>query len=247
MALESLVRSETAARALALLASVPGHELHTNELIRRTGSNPNSIQRTLTQLERTGLLRSRRVGNLRLWQMDSDHPLYRSVRDLVVRTRGIPTRLAQILKRDPGIAFAFLFGSYVSAQDDASSDVDLFVVGRADWKVLERAVTAAANEIGRELRPVVWSLRDLGAPTPAQQAFAENILSSPVIWIVGDRAEFDRRRRLATPLAKRRAARLTERRVSKAAGASRPSQRRPGAERARPRYLDLQVRADDAG
>jgi len=234
MALKSLVRSETAARALALLASLPGQELHTNELIRRTGSNPNSIQRTLTQLERTGLLRSRRVGNLRLWRMDADHPLYASVRDLVVRTRGIPTRLAQILKRDPGIAFAFLFGSYVSAQDDASSDVDLFVVGRADWKILERAVTAASNEIGRELRPVVWSLRDLGAPTPAQQAFAENSLSSPTIWIVGDRADFDRRRRLAAPLAKRRAAGLTERGAGKAAGASRPSERTCHRSRATP-------------
>jgi predicted nucleotidyltransferase len=235
MALESLVRSETAARTLALLASLPGQELHTNELIRRTGSNPNSIQRTLTQLERTGLLRSRRVGNLRLWRMDSDHPLYVSVRDIVVRTRGIPTRLSQILKRDPGIALAFLFGSYVSAQDDASSDVDLFVVGTADWKTLERAVTAASNEIGRELRPVVWSLRELRAPTATQQAFVENILSSPTIWIVGDRADFDRRRGLAAPLAKRRAARLIERGVGKAAGASRPSQRRPGAERAQPR------------
>jgi len=192
----SLVRSETAARVLALLASMPGEELHTNELIRRTGSNPNAIQRTLTQLETTGLLQSRRLGNLRLWRMDAAHPLYASVRDLVVRTRGIPTRLTQILKRDPGIAFAFLFGSFVSARDDAQSDVDVFVVGPADWGVLAQAVSAASKEIGRELRPVVWSLRDLQRPTAAQRAFLENVLADPVIWLVGDRDEFERRRGL---------------------------------------------------
>src|SRR6266850_8139320 len=113
MALESLIRSETAARALALLASLPGQELHTNELLRRTGSNPNSIQRTLTQLERTGVLRSRRVGNLRLWRMDSDHPLYTTVRDLVMRTSGLPARLQTLLARDRDIKYAFLFGSFV--------------------------------------------------------------------------------------------------------------------------------------
>jgi hypothetical protein len=96
-------------------------------------------------------------------------------------------------------------------------------------------VTAASTEIGRELRPVVWSPRDLGAPTPAQQAFAENILSSPTIWIVGDRADFDRRRRLAAPLVERRAARSGERGARETVGASRTSQRRPGAGRARPR------------
>jgi predicted nucleotidyltransferase len=197
----SLVRSETAARVLALLASIQGEELHTNELIRRTGSNPNAIQRTLTQLETTGLLQSRRVGNLRLWRMDATHPLYASVRDLVVRTRGIPTRLTQILKRDPGIAFAFLFGSFVSAKDDAQSDVDVFVVGPVDWEVLAQAVRAASKEIGRDLRPVVWSLRDLEAPTVAQRAFLENVLADPVIWLVGDRDEFERRRGLARTVA----------------------------------------------
>jgi predicted nucleotidyltransferase len=225
---DSLIRSETAARALALLASLPGEELHTNELIRRTGSNPNAIQRTLTQLERTGLLQSRRVGNLRLWRMDSDHPLYASVRDLVVRTRGIPTRLAQILKRDPGIAFAFLFGSFVSAQDDAQSDVDLFVAGPADWGVLTQAVRAASKEIGRELRPVVWSLGDLKAPTAAQRSFLENVLTDPVIWLAGDRDEFERHRRLAQPVAKGGAARAGQRGAGQSARGRGSKKRRAG-------------------
>src|SRR5437867_985022 len=197
-----LLRSETTARLLALLASIQGEELHTNALIRGTGSNPNAVQRALTQLEDAGLLVSRRMGNLRLWRMDPAHPLYASVRELVVRTRGVPTRLAPILRRDRGIAFAFLFGSFVSAQDDAQSDVDVFVVGPADWEVLGQAVRAASNEIGRELRPVVWSLRDLEAPTAAQRSFLDNILAEPVIWLVGDRDEFERRRRMAQPMAK---------------------------------------------
>src|SRR5206468_10573015 len=120
-------------RIVALLAAVPDQELHTNELIRRTGSNPNAVQRAVVQLERTGVLRSRRVGNLRLWRMDRDNPLYATVRDLVMRTSGLPVRLQTILARDKGIKYAFLFGSFASAQDESASDIDLFVVGSADW------------------------------------------------------------------------------------------------------------------
>jgi predicted nucleotidyltransferase len=211
---------------LALLASIKGEELHTNELIRRTGSNPNAIQRTLIQLETTGLLKSRRVGNLRLWRMDPAHPLYASVRDLVVRTRGVPTRLAQILKRDRGVAFAFLFGSFVSAQDDAQSDVDIFVVGSADWGVLAQAVRAASKEIGRELRPVVWSLSDLQTPTAAQRAFIDNILADPVIWLVGERDEFERHRRVARRVAKGGAAAKGEPSTREKSRSRRPTKRR---------------------
>jgi predicted nucleotidyltransferase len=224
-----LLRGNATASLLALLASVPGEELHTNELIRRTGVNPNSAQRTLTQLEGSGLVESRRLGNLRLWRMRRDHPLYASVRDLVVRTRGLPLRLAQILKRDGNIKLAFLFGSYVQAQDDASSDIDIFVVGRADWDVLGQAIRAASAEVGRELRPIVWSPRDLRSPTAAQSGFLTNILSDPVMWVVGDRSEFERYRQLARPVARRREARQSEPSAGRKSRQGRSRQRRASA------------------
>src|SRR6266850_1282989 len=199
-----LPKTETGLRVLALLAALPDQELHTNELIRRTSSNPNAVQRAVVQLERTGILRSRRLGNLRLWRMDRDHPLYATVRDLVMRTSGLPARLQTLLARDRDIKYAFLFGSFVSAQDDAASDIDLFVVGPADWARLSRAVRAVGAEVGRELRPVVWSRDDLKNPNPAQRQFLENVLSAPVIWLTGDRDEFERDRSLASAVAGRR-------------------------------------------
>jgi len=224
-----LLRSKATGSLLALLASVPGEELHTNELIRRTGVNPNSAQRTLTRLEGSGLVQSRRLGNLRLWHMKRDHPLYASVRDLAVRTRGIPLRLAQILKRDRNIKLAFLFGSYVQAQDDASSDIDIFVVGRADWDVLAEAIRAASAEVRRELRPIVWSLHDLRSPTAGQRTFLANVLSGPVMWIVGDRSELERSRQLAQPVARRRDARQSKRSAGQRPRQGRSRQRQASA------------------
>ena len=233
MTKDALLGSETATRVLALLASLAGDELHTNELVRRTGSNPNAVQRAITGLERTGLLQSRRVGNLRLWRMDPKHPLYRSVRDVTVRTRGLPLPLAQILGQDAGIAFAFLFGSYVSAQDDASSDIDMFVVGPADWGVIAQAIGAASRAVGRELRPVVWSLHDLGRPTPAQSTFLTSVLTGPVIWVIGDRDGFERHRHVVEAVARGRTANERESRVGQASRRGSTRERRSSKESAR--------------
>src|SRR2546428_14172391 len=100
---------------------MPGQELHTNEIIRRTASLPNAAQRALTRSEAQGLIASRRVGNLRLWQMDPKNPLYAAILEMFARTRGVPARLAEVLRKGPRANLAFLLGSYVDSSDDACS------------------------------------------------------------------------------------------------------------------------------
>jgi len=194
MARLPLAANETTARVLALLSSMPGQELHTNEIVRRTGSLPNAVQRALTRSEAGGLIQSRRVGNLRLWRMDQKNPLYGPIRQMFARTRGIPARLAALLRSDRNIRLAFLFGSYVTAQDDPTSDIDLFVVGSPDWVALGQAVSASGRQVGREINPVVWTEEDLRRPAPTQRSFLDSVLAAPILWLIGDRTELDRLR-----------------------------------------------------
>lgn len=176
---------------LALLSSMPGQELHTNEIIRRTGVNPKTAQTMLTDFERDGLLASRRVGNLRLWRMNQENPLYLPLRDLLGRTVGIPARLKALLSGDPAIKAAFLFGSYVTARDNAASDIDLFVLGEPDEEQLYGALRPMGAQIGRAINPIVWSARDLRRPTEGQRAFLDSILDAPTLWLVGSRGDLE--------------------------------------------------------
>lgn len=180
-----LFGNETTAQVLALLSSIPGQELHTNEIIRRIQGNPAAVQRALTRGERGGLIQSRRLGNLRLWSMDPKNPAYRSMRELFARTRGVPAHLAAALEQTPGVKRAFLFGSYVTAQDDPTSDIDLFVVGTPDWVSLSAALRAAGRQLGRIVNPIVWSERDFAHPAPDQRAFLDSVLHGPMMSLVG--------------------------------------------------------------
>src|SRR5438874_9613555 len=227
------LRSEAAARALALLTSQPGEELHTNEIIRRTNTNARAMQKALVALGAGGLLESRRVGNLRLWRVARSSPLYPAMRDLFGRTRGIPAALDGVLRRDPRIKIAFLFGSYVTAQDDPTSDIDLFVVTdrRVSWETLSLAIREVGQQVGRELRPVVWAATELKKPTEAQRDFLANVLEAPKIWLIGSEDEF----RSSGPSMARALGRQRAARASISPGRARTLDPRKAARQARPK------------
>lgn len=238
--------NETTGRVLALLSSMPGQELHTNEIVRRTRSLPTAVQRALTRSEERGLIQSRRLGNLRLWRMDPKHPLYASMREMFARTYGVPSRLGDVLGKDPRVKLAFLFGSYVTAQDDATSDIDLFVVGGPDWVALSEAIRDAGEQLGREVKPVVWSERDLPSPTPTQRSFLDNLLAGPTMWLVGDRSGLEGRTGMGREVARGRRAAASRTRTGRGArppakgtgprqGREDPRRQRQSRQRARPR------------
>ena len=196
--------NESSARILALLSGLAGSELHTNEIIRRTEGHPAAVQRALVKSQAAGLITSRRVGNLRLWRMDPKNPLSAAMREMFGRTRGVPAELEGVLAGMPDVRAAFLFGSYVTARDDPTSDVDLFVVGSPDWLRFNEAVGLAGRRIGRVVNPIVWSEVDVAQAPPANQQFLDSVLAGPMMWIVGSREELEAiRRRLGPELADR--------------------------------------------
>lgn len=189
--LGTLTRGRTTARLLALLTSTPGQELHTRELVRRVGGTEHPVQRALSLLERQGLVESRRMGNLRLWRMPTTHPLYGTLRELFARTVGIADQLRTALADQP-VDLAFIFGSYAAGGDDASSDIDLFVVGEVDWRVVKAVASDVLRRLGRELREVVWTKEELANAVRSSSPFLQTIRDESKIWVIGDDDAFER-------------------------------------------------------
>ncbi len=189
----SFIRGRTMARLLAFLVSTPGEEFHTRELVRRIGGTEHPVQRALEILERDGIACSRRVGNLRLWRIDPGQPLYASLRALFSSTHGVAAELAAALRRDPGIEFAFLFGSYAEGAGDAESDIDLFILGAPDWPRLARVTNGIEGRLGRELSPVAWDADRVRRALRQGSPFFDSVRREPKVWIVGRDDAFERR------------------------------------------------------
>ena len=182
---ELIGRSSAAQRVLSLLLSAPGQELHTREIVRRTGADPHSVHLALSHLLAAGAVRSRRVGNLRLWSVDPKNQQVESVRDLLRREGVVPAVLARALSEMQEIRVALVFGSFASGADAAASDIDVLLIGRPDWKRLAGVAGAIDAEVGREVNFVVLREADLRNPKAGQRRLLASVLSHPRIYLKG--------------------------------------------------------------
>ncbi|MHB8631991.1 MAG: nucleotidyltransferase domain-containing protein [Candidatus Limnocylindria bacterium] len=186
---ELLGRSPTARRALDLLVSTPGHELHTREIARRIDADPHSTHGALDHLLQAGALTSRRVGNLRVWSVDASSDRVAGIGDLLRREGRVTQILARGLEEMRGIRIALIFGSFASGRDSAGSDIDVLLVGAVDWDRLARLSDAVSDHVSRAVNFVVWSLADVRNPKPGQRRLLQSILSGPRIMLRGDAHE----------------------------------------------------------
>jgi len=126
-------------------------EYSLTELARAADVSMPTVYREVNQLAGAGLLRDRRVGNVRMVSANADSPLFPAMKQLLDRAFGPVVRLRTGLATLDGVEEAWLFGSYAERLADvpgaAPHDVDVAVVTSTDaWEVYQ-----LCSEIGRDL------------------------------------------------------------------------------------------------
>jgi predicted nucleotidyltransferase len=162
----------------------PNRELHLREVARLAGLAPRSAQQEVDRLVGAGYLLERRSGNRRYLRANKGHPLFRPVREIVLKTTG----LADVLRRAlgaQGIEWALVFGSFASNEPTAGSDVDLLLVGSLGLREAVRRLGKAQQVLGREVNPVVWSEREYQKRLREGDPFLKRIMAGSTIPIIG--------------------------------------------------------------
>ncbi len=162
----------------------PAREFYLRELVRLTGFAPRTVNQEIDRLVKADLLTERRDGNRRYLKANERHPLFRPVREIVLKTDGLADVLRHALGT-MGIEFAFVFGSIAAATPKAASDVDLLVVGRLGLREATRRLAPVQDRLGREINPVVWTRAEFERRTESDDHFLMNVLRGPRLMVVG--------------------------------------------------------------
>lgn len=162
----------------------PAREYHVRELVRRTGLAPRTVHQEVEKLVRADLLAERRDGNRRYLRANDRHPLFRPIREIVLKTDGLADVLRDALGTDR-IEFALVFGSIAADTPTAGSDVDLLVVGDVGLRESVRRLRGAQDTLGREIVPNVWTRAEFDRRHAAGDPFLARILGGPLIPVVG--------------------------------------------------------------
>jgi predicted transcriptional regulator with HTH domain len=126
--LRSLFSSTIRADALALLLNNPDERFYVREIATLLRKNPSGVKRELDNLEKMGILTSKKVANLKYFQADKKSPFFTELKSIIAKSLGVPGALKALLKTT-GVKIAFIFGPYAESED--ADVVDVFIAGPA--------------------------------------------------------------------------------------------------------------------
>lgn len=188
-----LLRSAVQGELLARLYLNPDDEYSVRELADLLDTSTATVSREADRLVEAGLVRHRRRGNLRLLRSTTDTVVTRPLTDLLAVTYGPSVVLDRVLSTVPGVAEAYLYGSwaarYHGEPGPVPADVDVLVIGDADVDDLDDAARSAESVLRREvgIRQVSvesWSAAD-------EDPFLATVRTRPMfrLPLEGDRAD----------------------------------------------------------
>jgi predicted nucleotidyltransferase len=149
-----------------------------NELLRLTQLGSASLQQELKQLTESGVVRAERVGNLRMFQANSQSPVFKDLVSLTRKTVGLQALLSQALEPvQKKLRKAFIYGSVAQQTDTATSDIDVMLVGEGLLlsEVLQ-CVQLLESELGRKINPVCFTLQEFTTRQADASSFVSKVL-----------------------------------------------------------------------
>ena len=178
------LRSKARQRLLAYYFTNPTVRRHLRDLAERLSIDPSNLSKELGRLEREGLFRSEVSGRQKYFQLNRKYPLFEEVRSIVAKTIGAIPLIAQSLKKVEGIGEAHLYGSFARNQQDASSDIDVLVIGSPGGEALAEVIQKLERRLGREINYTVFSRKEFESRRNRKDAFLENVWHNKRVSLV---------------------------------------------------------------
>src|SRR5664279_202146 len=152
--INTLITSETRIKLLRKFFLNSSTRAYLRGLESEFGESSNSIRLELNRFEEAGLLHSLRDGNKKIYQANSNHPLFGDIHNIIMKEAGIDRVIEKVIHRIGNLICVYLTGDFARGKD--SPVIDLILVGEnIDREYLARKVMQAEVLVGRKVSYVV--------------------------------------------------------------------------------------------
>ena len=182
---EKIFGSRIRAKILGWLFTHPKESFFVRQMASILKEDPTNVSREMANLEELGILRSKRNGNLKNFQVNRECPFFEELKGLILKTTGVAGRIRAALDRLAGIEYAFIYGSYAKGEEKAESDVDLLILGDVDMDRLDSNLVKLEKMLGREINYVLYNMDEFKAKKKANDGFLRDVLKGKKIMVVG--------------------------------------------------------------
>jgi len=184
--LATLITSKTRLAVITWFFLHPGERFYYSQLLGILGASAQSVQNELKRLEKAGLLKSQKEGNIRFYRVNKNFILYQEIKSIISKTVGVGDELKKLLAKSGDIKSAFIYGSVAKNLEDARSDIDVMVIGNISEDAIFKAIMQAENHLGREVNYSIFSPGDWKKQLKAKKAFVSNVAKDKKIFLIGN-------------------------------------------------------------
>jgi predicted nucleotidyltransferase len=187
MSLSSALFTSSQSQVLGWIFGHSEREFHFSELLRLTQLSSASLQRELNRLSESGIVNSKKFGNLRIFKANQKSPVYQELHSLVKKTLGIDHEISiALVPLHQNLEHALIYGSVAKNTDTASSDIDLMLVGKnlRLSKILD-LLTPVESKIGRKINTTCYTPKEFESRRAERTSFVNKVLALPTIVVYG--------------------------------------------------------------
>ena len=187
MSLSSALFTSSQSQVLGWIFGHSEREFHFSELLRLTQLSSASLQRELNRLSESGIVNSKKFGNLRIFKANQKSPVYQELHSLVKKTLGIDHEISlALVPLHQNLEHALIYGSVAKNTDTASSDIDLMLVGKnlRLSKILD-LLTSVESKLGRKINTTCYTPKEFESRRAERTSFVNKVLALPTIVVYG--------------------------------------------------------------
>lgn len=185
--ISTLLFPDYRSKILALLLLHPESRYHVREIARLTGILAGSVHRELAKLAKADVLIREKSGNQVYYQANRNCIIYEELVSILRKTSGLVEVLANALQPlISKIKVTLVFGSIASGTENTRSDIDVLIIGDADFNDVVTALYPTQAILKREVNPKIYTVDEWQKLVHNNSAFAEQILKKPKLYIAGD-------------------------------------------------------------
>ena len=156
--IETLISSKTRIKLLMKFFINSHTTAYLRSLESEFGESSNAIRVELNRLEQAGMLVSQMNGNKKIFQANSEHPLFREIHNILLKQIGLDRIIENVIERLGEVERVFLIGEFSKGID--SHIIDLILIGDIDRNYLIHLIEKAESVIHRKIRYLVYETEE---------------------------------------------------------------------------------------
>jgi len=186
--LQSLIASKTRQTLLKAFFEAPEIEHYTRQLASKYHMSVGTLHRELQKLSDSGILKSRRIGNIKLFSLNKQNPIYEEIKNIISKTGGVVKFIKDAISGITGIKVAFVYGSFAKGDERQDSDVDIFLIGdNIDEDELVIKISSLEKKLFKEVNYTRYTENEYKKEKKKKNSFILEVIKGKKVFIKGDR------------------------------------------------------------